>query len=111
PVYRARRRMTAHHLRALSGVAAMVAICGIERACVQRATRIHVLSDFSATLLWKLYRIPAERIVKIPGGADLARFRPAADRRRLRAELGLPLDRPLLLTVRNLETRMGLDTL
>src|SRR6185295_14699211 len=83
----------------------------IEGACLRRATRIHVLSDFSASLLWKLYRVPAERIVKIPGGADLARFRPAADRRRLRAELGLPLDRPLLLTVRNLETRMGLDTL
>ena len=109
--YRSRRRMTAHHLGGLTGVAGMVALWAIERACLQRATRIHVLSDFSATLLWKLYRIPAERIVKIPGGADLARFRPAADRRRLRAELGLPLDRPLLLTVRNLEARMGLDAL
>jgi len=109
--YRSRRRMTAHHLGGLTGLAGMLVLWKIEAACLRRATRIHVLSDFSASLLWKLYRIPAERIVKIAGGADLARFTPAADRGRVRAELGLPLDRPLLLTVRNLETRMGLDTL
>jgi glycosyltransferase involved in cell wall biosynthesis/SAM-dependent methyltransferase len=109
--YRSRRRMTAHHLGGLAGLAGMLTLWKIEAACLRRATRIHVLSDFSASLLWRLYRIPAERIVKIPGGADLARFTPAADRRRVRAALGLPLDTPLLLTVRNLETRMGLDTL
>ncbi len=109
--YRSRRRMTAHHLGGAAGAAGMLTLWLIERACLMRATRIHVLSDFSAALLWKLYRIPAERIVKIPGGADLDRFHPAPDRRRVRAELGLPIDRPLLLTVRNLETRMGLDTL
>jgi len=109
--YRSRRRMTAHHLGGLAGLAGMLTLWKIEGACLRRATRIHVLSDFSASLLWKLYRIPRERIVKIPGGADLARFAPAPDRRRVRAALGLPLDTPLLLTVRNLETRMGLDTL
>ncbi|HET7343430.1 MAG TPA: glycosyltransferase family 4 protein, partial [Methylomirabilota bacterium] len=109
--YRSRYRMTAHHLGGAAGLAGMLALWAIERACLRRATRIHVLSDFSAALLWKLYRIPAERVVKVSGGVDLARFAPAADRRQLRVELGLPLDRPLLLTVRNLETRMGLDTL
>ena len=109
--YRSRRRMTAYHLGGVTGLAGMVTLWALERACLRRATRIHVLSDFSASLLRKLYGIPAERVVKIPGGADLARFRPAADRRRVRAELGLSLDRPLLLTVRNLEARMGLDTL
>jgi SAM-dependent methyltransferase len=49
--------------------------------------------------------------VPIGGGVDLARFRPAEDRRAARASLGLALDRPLLFTVRNLEARMGLDTL
>jgi len=109
--YRSRRRMTAHHLGGLTGLAGMLMLWKIEAACLRRATRIHVLSDFSAALLWRLYRIPSERIVKLVGGADLARFTPAPDRGRVRAELGLPLDRPLLLTVRNLETRMGLDTL
>jgi glycosyltransferase involved in cell wall biosynthesis/SAM-dependent methyltransferase len=109
--YRSRRQMTAHHLGGAAGVAGVAALWLIERACLRRATRIHVLSDFSVSLLWRLYRIPTDRIVKIPGGADLERFRPAPDRRQVRAGLGLPLDRPLLLTVRNLEARMGLDTL
>jgi glycosyltransferase involved in cell wall biosynthesis/SAM-dependent methyltransferase len=109
--YRLRRRMSAHHLGGVTGVAGMLTLLAIERACLLRATRIHVLSDYMASLLWKLYRIPAERIVKIPGAADLERFRPADDRRRLRAALGIPVDRPTLLTVRNLETRMGLDAL
>ena len=109
--YRLRRRMTAHHLGGVTGLAGMLTLLAIERACLLRATRIQVLSDYMASLLWKLYRIPAERIVKIPGAADLERFRPAEDRRRLRAALGIPADRPTLLTVRNLETRMGLDTL
>jgi glycosyltransferase involved in cell wall biosynthesis/SAM-dependent methyltransferase len=109
--YRSRRRMTAHHIGGAAGALAVAALWLVERACLRRATRIHVLSDFSASLLWQLYRIPSERIVKIAGGADLERFRPAADRRQVRAGLGLPLDRPLLLTVRNLEARMGLDVL
>jgi glycosyltransferase involved in cell wall biosynthesis len=109
--YRSRRRTTSRHLAGAAGVAGMVGLWLVERACLRRATRIHVLSDFSAALLRRLYRIPAARVVKIAGGADLARFRPAGDRRQVRAALGLPLEAPLLLTVRNLEARMGLDTL
>jgi glycosyltransferase involved in cell wall biosynthesis/SAM-dependent methyltransferase len=109
--YRSRQRMTAHHLAGAAGAAGVAALWMAEGACLRRATRLHVMSDFSLALLWRLYRIPAERTVKIPGGVDVERFQPAADRRQVRAELGLPLDGPLLLTVRNLEARMGLDTL
>ena len=56
-------------------------------------------------------RSTPERIVKIPGAVELERFRPAADRAAVRRALGLPEHRPLLLTVRNLERRMGLDLL
>jgi SAM-dependent methyltransferase len=83
----------------------------LEGACLRRATRIHVLSKFSADLLWKLYRIPADRIVSIPGGVDPERFRPAADRDAVRNALGFTAKRPLLFTLRNLEARMGLDIL
>ena len=51
-------------------------------------------------------------LVKISGGVDVEHFQPAPDRRgRCGRRLGLPLDRPIALTVRNLEARMGLDRL
>jgi glycosyltransferase involved in cell wall biosynthesis/SAM-dependent methyltransferase len=109
--YRSRQRMTAHHRAGAAGLAGLTALWMAERACLRRATRVQVHSDFSTSLLWKLYRLPSERVVKISGGVDVERFRPAPDRRAVRAALGLPLDRPVLLTVRNLEARMGLDTL
>jgi glycosyltransferase involved in cell wall biosynthesis/SAM-dependent methyltransferase len=109
--YRSRQRMTAHHRGGLAGLAGLAALWMAERACLRRAARIHVLSDFSRAQLWKLYRIPAERLVHIPGGVDVEHFRPAPDRGSVRAALGLSLERPLLFTVRNLEARMGLDTL
>ncbi|MBI4636027.1 MAG: asparagine synthase (glutamine-hydrolyzing) [Candidatus Rokubacteria bacterium] len=109
--YRWRRGMTAHHRGGWAGTLGELALGRVERACLRRATRIHVLSDFSAGQLWTLHRVPRERIVKVPGGADLLRFAPAPDRARVRAALGLPPDRPLLFTVRTLEARMGLDTL
>jgi glycosyltransferase involved in cell wall biosynthesis len=58
-----------------------------------------------------LYGIPAQWIVVNPGGADLDGFRPPVDRAALKSVLGLPKDRLHLLTVRNLEPRMGLDNL
>ena len=109
--YISRHGMTGHHRPGLTGRVVQVILWGIEGACLRRATRIHVLSDFSAAQLWKLYRIPSDRIVKIPGGVDINRFRPARDRSVLREALGLPPCSTILLTVRNLEARMGLDTL
>ncbi len=109
--YLSRRGMTGHHRPGLVGRAAQVVLWGIERACLRRASRIHVLSDFSADQLWRLYGIPSNRIVKIPGGVDIDRFHPTSDCGALREALGLPARSPLLLTVRNLEARMGLDTL
>ena len=109
--YRSRERMTLHHVGGVTGWLGAAALWALERACLRRASRIQVLSDYSAEQLWQLYRIAADRLVKIPGGADLTTFRPAEDRAAVRARLGLPKEASLLLTVRNLELRMGLDTL
>src|SRR5262249_43260031 len=109
--YRSRERMTRHHLGGIAGRLGAVALWALERACLRRAGRIRVLSDYSAQQLWQLYGIASDRLVKIPGGADLRRFRPADDRAVVRARLGLPKEAPLLLTVRNLEARTGVDTL
>ena len=109
--YRSRRGMTALHRRGVAGAAAVAALWLLEWSCVRRASLVHVLSDFSAQQVRSLYGLPPSRIVKIPGGADTARFRPAADRAAARAALGLRPHVPLLFTVRNLEARMGLDRL
>jgi glycosyltransferase involved in cell wall biosynthesis/SAM-dependent methyltransferase len=109
--YASREGMTGQHQHGLIGRVAQLTLWAIERACLRRASRIHVLSDFSASQIWKLYRITSDRIVKIPGGVDTGRFQPAADRERVRRSLGVPAGSTVLLTVRNLEARMGLDSL
>ncbi|HEY7519308.1 MAG TPA: glycosyltransferase family 4 protein [Methylomirabilota bacterium] len=109
--YRSRRGMTALHRRGVGGTAAVAALWLLEWSCLRRATLVHVLSDFSARQLRALYGVGGARIVKIAGGADTARFRPADDRAAARAALGLRPQATLLLTVRNLEARMGLDRL
>jgi len=109
--YVSRRGMSIHHRRGAAGRAVQILLWWIERACVRRANLLHVLSQFSADQLWRLYGASSDRIVRIPGAADLERFTPANDRRALRRALGLPDGIPLLLTVRNLEARMGLDAL
>jgi len=109
--YRSRERMTRHHVGGVTGRLGTVALWALERACLRRAGRIQVLSDYSAEQLWQLYRIAEDRLVKIPGGVDLQRFHPVDDRAVVRTRLSLPKEAPLLLTVRNLEGRMGLDTL
>jgi glycosyltransferase involved in cell wall biosynthesis len=83
----------------------------VERLAYRRSGRFIVLSNSSARLLGDTYGIPHDRITVIPGGVDLQRFRPDADTREVRSRLGLPHDRPLLLTVRRLVQRMGLDGL
>jgi len=109
--YRSRTGMSGLHRGGLVGRAGAALLWTLERASLKRASRIQVLSDFSARLLWDLYGISGERIVKIVGGADVERFHPGGSREAQRQALGLPSDRPLLFTLRNLEPRMGLDTL
>jgi glycosyltransferase involved in cell wall biosynthesis/SAM-dependent methyltransferase len=109
--YRSRQGMTARHRAGVVGATGTAVLWAIERACLRRAGRVHVLSDFSADQLWKLYAVPRERIVKIRGAAATERFTPASDRAAVRRTLGLDADRPIVLTVRNLEARMGLDNL
>lgn len=84
---------------------------GIERFCFRKADRIVVLSRFSSDLLQRHYGIGGEKIVVIPGGVDLRHFAPNGERKRFKTELGCPPDAFLLLTIRNLVPRMGLDAL
>ncbi|MBD3368056.1 MAG: glycosyltransferase [Candidatus Eisenbacteria bacterium] len=82
-----------------------------EASCLKRADSVIVLSDFSREQLGSYYPFALGKVVKIPGGVDLERFRPADDRARLRERLGLPGDRQVLFTARRLVPRMGLENL
>ncbi len=83
----------------------------IEKYVMQRCHQVVVLSDFMKQRVQRVHGISEKIIYIIPGGADLIRFCPAADRARVRQELTLPLHATILCTVRNLVPRMGLETL
>ncbi len=83
----------------------------IERRVMRSCRQVVTLSRYTAEKVMNVHGIPAERIEVLPGGVDLGRFRPAADRESLRRRLGLKPESRLLLTVRNLEPRMGLENL
>jgi glycosyltransferase involved in cell wall biosynthesis len=83
----------------------------VEKKVLKASDRIIVLSQYTQDKLWKAYKIPSQKILIIPGGVDLERFRPAGDRMEIRRRLNIPEDKMVLLTVRNLVSRMGLENL
>jgi glycosyltransferase involved in cell wall biosynthesis len=82
----------------------------LERAVYRRARVLVVLSHAFKRILVEQYGIAPWRIQVIPPGVDQSRFSPGAsvDSRR---ELGLPQDAWVVLTVRRLQNRMGIDVL
>lgn len=85
----------------------------LDRACLERADRVVALSRFSAGQIAAIAPGAVARTSIVPPGADVERFAPidAAERRSIRAELSIPDGAPLLLSVRRLVKRMGLDLL
>jgi len=83
----------------------------IERYCVKRADQVIVLSEYMKHRVMRTHAVKAENIVVNPGGADTQRFKWAPNREKLKSQLGFPPNKVHLLTVRNLEQRMGLDRL
>ena len=82
-----------------------------ERTVYARADDLIVLSEAFGRVLREDYGVTAERIHVVPGGVDAARFDVAESRAEARERLGWPADRTILLTVRRLVRRMGLDVL
>ena len=83
----------------------------LERAVYRRADRLIVLSQAFAEELTRGYGIDAARIRVIPGGVDTAAFADLPARTAARAHLGWPRDHPIVLCVRRLVRRMGLEDL
>jgi glycosyltransferase involved in cell wall biosynthesis len=87
-------------------------ILRVERRALEGASVVVVRSRFMAGLLDELHGPRfAEKVVRIGLGVDTERFAYCEDPARLRPRLGLPEAGPVLLTVRRLVARMGLENL
>ena len=82
-----------------------------ERSAVRRAHSILVLSEFSRSILEADHPRVAERIRLVGGGVDVRAFAPEDGPRAAREVLGLDPGETILLTVRRLEPRMGIEPL
>jgi glycosyltransferase involved in cell wall biosynthesis len=83
----------------------------VERAVYRRASQAIVLSAAFRDLLVRRYGVPEQRIHVIPGGVDVDRFAIARSRDECRRALGWPEGRPIVLCVRRLVRRVGVDAL
>ena len=100
-------------LAAAAGLYARAAgLHALERRCLRATDSITAFSDFTRGLIRRLHgpRV-AGRVQVIRGWADLEHFDITPDRAAARARLGWPAEPPVLLTVRRLVPRMGLDRL
>lgn len=83
----------------------------VEDYVYRDSDRVIVLSKAFAELAATRYSIQPEIIRVVPGSVDIQRFTVTGTRAASRLRLGLPTDRPLLLSVRRLVQRMGLSSL
>jgi len=83
----------------------------LERYVYRRADRCIVLSHAFANLLHSAYDVPLNQISIVPGGVDANKFDTGHTRSSARDALGFPRDRSILVSVRRLTNRMGLEHL
>lgn len=83
----------------------------IEQQVLKSSDRILVLSRFTREKVMSAHGVPSSRITALPGGVDILRFHPKRDKRRIREKLGVPVNKVIALTIRNLVPRMGLENL
>jgi len=83
----------------------------IEKFSLSKCKKIIVLSQFTQDKLINIHSILKEKTTIIPGGVDLDHFRPSINKIEIRKRLHVPAEKFVLLTVRNLVPRMGLENL
>lgn len=83
----------------------------LERRVYRQAARCIVLSEAFGRELVRRYGVSPARIRVVPGGVEADRFAVALSRREARDVLSWPTDRPIVLSVRRLARRMGLERL
>lgn len=83
----------------------------LERAVYRRGTRFIVLSQAFKTILHETYNVPETHIHIVPGGIDAAAYDTGLSKEAAREKLGWSQERPILLVVRRLVRRQGLENL
>jgi glycosyltransferase involved in cell wall biosynthesis len=83
----------------------------VERSVYGHAARAIVLSGAFRDILADQFGVARDRIHVIPGGVEVDRFALAQPRAACREALGWPADRPIVLCVRRLVRRVGIDAL
>ncbi len=83
----------------------------LERYVYRQAGLFIVLSEAFRDILHRSYGVPMERIRIVPGGVEVERFANGLPTPEARDHLGWPHDRPVILAVRRLRHRMGLENL
>ncbi|PSN14675.1 glycosyl transferase family 1 [filamentous cyanobacterium CCT1] len=83
----------------------------LERTTYRQVQQFIVLSDAFRQTLHREYGVPYNHIHIIPPGVDTTRFDLSVSASEARTRLGWPSDRPILLAVRRLARRMGLENL
>jgi glycosyltransferase involved in cell wall biosynthesis len=82
-----------------------------EESMIHRARKVIAVSEFTKWELTNYYKIPAHKIQVIHNGVDIKKFQPAADKRKVKAELGFNPDDIAIVSVGRLYARKGLFTL
>jgi glycosyltransferase involved in cell wall biosynthesis len=101
------RESQAEGARALTFAAKLA----LERLVYRGGARFIVLTNSVAQALQRDFHVPPELIRIVPGGVDTARFGIIESRAEARAALGLPADRPIVLTTRRLVPSKGIEPL
>jgi glycosyltransferase involved in cell wall biosynthesis len=83
----------------------------IERAVYRRGTAFITLSAAFQKELVTEFGIDPDRIHVVPGGVNASAFDTGCGRTEARQRLGWPTDRPVVVAVRRLARRMGLERL
>jgi glycosyltransferase involved in cell wall biosynthesis len=84
----------------------------MEKRVLLKAKKVFVLSRYSAEQISEIHHLPQEKIVMLPAGIELDRFRlPESGKPTVKKEFDVRLDKTVFFTVRNLVPRMGIENL
>jgi len=82
-----------------------------EKVLLRKSNRIVVLSEYTREKILRKYGLLESKVEIIPGAVSLTRFSVSENKSAIRRRLGIAENCIVLLTIRNLVPRMGLENL